>query len=102
VHVRVLLNFDFPCLRPFPSGDEWTTWKNVEGQTTAIRNHLKSQSHEKVWHDMVLLKQLKGWETLGTSNKNSPSGEHEPFSLPGFYNRLVKWIAVDDQVRAIS
>ncbi|KAJ7790833.1 hypothetical protein B0H14DRAFT_2625605 [Mycena olivaceomarginata] len=79
------------------TGDEWTTWKNVKGQTTAIHNHLKSQSHEKVWHDIVLLKQLKGWETLGTSNKNSPSGEHEPFSLPGFYNRLVKWIAVDDQ-----
>ncbi|KAJ7794068.1 hypothetical protein B0H14DRAFT_2622246 [Mycena olivaceomarginata] len=91
-----------PFRHRHPRGDQWTTWKNVKGQTTAIHNHLKSQSHEKVWHDIVLLKQLKGWETLGTSNKNSPSGEHEPFSLPGFYNRLVKWIAVDDQVRAIS
>lgn len=53
----------------------------------------------KIWRDMVLLKQLKGWETLGTSNKETPSGDREPFSIPGMYERLVKWIAVDDQVR---
>lgn len=81
------------------SGDDWTTWKNVEGQTTAIRNHLKT--HDKLWSDLVLLKQLKGWDRMGTSNKNSPSGEREAFSLPGFYERLVKWIAVDDQVRLV-
>ncbi|KAJ7482847.1 hypothetical protein B0H11DRAFT_1807231, partial [Mycena galericulata] len=34
---------------------------------------------------------------MGTSNKNCSSGEREEFSLPGFYERLVKWIAVDDQ-----
>ncbi|KAJ6620952.1 hypothetical protein B0H10DRAFT_2432551 [Mycena sp. CBHHK59/15] len=77
--------------------DEWTTWKNVEGQTTAIRKHLRSPAQNKLWRDLVLLKQLKGWETLGTSNKDSPCGEREEFSLPGFYERLVKWIAVDDQ-----
>ncbi|KAJ7735047.1 hypothetical protein B0H16DRAFT_1765616 [Mycena metata] len=79
------------------TGNNWTTWRNVDGQTSAIRNHLKSESHAKVWRDMVLLKQLKGWETLGTSNKETPSGTRETFSLPGFYERLVKWIAVDDQ-----
>ena len=44
----------------------------------------------------MLLKQLKGWETIGASTKPAP-GEREEFSLPGFYERLVKWIAVDDQ-----
>jgi hypothetical protein len=77
-----------------------SVWRNVEGQTTSIRNHLKSDEHVKVSRDMVLLKQLKGWETLGTSNKHTP-GERETFSIPGFYNRLVKWIAVDDRVRVI-
>ncbi|KAJ7803186.1 hypothetical protein B0H14DRAFT_3778595 [Mycena olivaceomarginata] len=38
-----------------------------------------------------------GWETLGTSNKHTPARERETSSIPGFYNRLVKWIAVDDQ-----
>ena len=77
--------------------DSWSTWKNVEGQTTAIRNHLKLK-HGRYWRDMVLLKHLKGWKKLGTSNKDSPSGQHETFSLDGFYDRLTKWIAVDDQV----
>ncbi|KAJ7702894.1 hypothetical protein B0H16DRAFT_736274 [Mycena metata] len=77
--------------------DNWTTWRNVEGQTTAIRNHLKSGEHGKLWHDMVVLQKLKGWETLGTAYKDTSSGEHKEFLLPGFYTRLVKWIAVDDQ-----
>ena len=69
--------------------DSWSTWKNVEGQTTAIRNHLKLK-HGRYWQDMVLLKHLKGWKKLGTSNKDSPSGQHETFSLDGFYDRLTK------------
>lgn len=79
--------------------DDWTSWKNVEGQTDAIRTHLK-KAHGKYWREMVLLKQLKGWTKFGTSNNasESPVVEREPFSLEGFYDRLTKWIAVDDQV----
>lgn len=66
----------------------------------AIRNHL--QRHGSLWRDVVLLKQLKGWEKMGISHKDSPSGGRERFSLPGFYERLVKWIAVDDQVRLLT
>ncbi|KAJ7855527.1 hypothetical protein B0H13DRAFT_1903049 [Mycena leptocephala] len=44
-------------------------------QTTAIRNHIKSQ-HRKVWRDIVIEK-LKGWNKLSTSNKNSPFDERE-------------------------
>jgi hypothetical protein len=47
---------------------------------------------------MVLANKLKGWRELGTSNKNSPTGDRETFTLDGFYHRLTKWVAVDDQV----
>jgi hypothetical protein len=77
--------------------ERWSTWKNVDGQTTAIRNHLKAE-HGKIWRVLVLLKQIKGWETIGASTETAP-GEREEFSIPGFYNRLVKWIAVDDRAR---
>jgi hypothetical protein len=77
--------------------EKWSTWKNVDGQTTAIQNHLKVE-HGKVWRELILLKQLKGWETIGASTQTAP-GEREEFSIPGFYDRLVKWIAVDDQAR---
>ncbi|KAJ7834015.1 hypothetical protein B0H13DRAFT_2110220 [Mycena leptocephala] len=73
----------------------WSAWKNVNGQTKAIRRHLQSE-HGKVWKDMVLLKQLKNWETLEASTTQAPD-EREEFSLPGLYESLVKWIAVDDQ-----
>lgn len=54
--------------------NDWTSWKNVEGQTDTIHNHLK-KAHGKYWHEVVLLKQLKGWTTFGTSNKASPAAE---------------------------
>lgn len=49
------------------------------------------------------MKQLKGWMQLGVTASEKPQGIHhprarEPFSLAGFYERLIKWIAVDDQV----
>ncbi|KAJ7794573.1 hypothetical protein B0H14DRAFT_2621774 [Mycena olivaceomarginata] len=81
----------------FCSLERWSTWKNVDGQTPAIRNHLKAE-HGKIWRVLVLLKQIKGGETIGASTETAP-GERKEFSIPGFYNRLVKWIAVDDQAR---
>ncbi|KAF7330238.1 putative AC transposase [Mycena venus] len=75
--------------------EKWTTWKNVEGQTASIRHHLKT-THTKVWKELVFLKKLKGYETLGAANNQDP-GEREEFSIPVFYDKLAKWIAVDDQ-----
>ncbi|KAJ6597887.1 hypothetical protein B0H10DRAFT_1959640 [Mycena sp. CBHHK59/15] len=80
--------------------DKWRTWKNVDGQTSVIRDHLKAD-HYRVWVDVVFHKKLKGWNTIGASRK-AAAGEHEEFSLPGFYDRLAKWIAVDDQVRIFA
>ncbi|KAJ6475550.1 hypothetical protein C8R45DRAFT_1102828 [Mycena sanguinolenta] len=80
---------------PFFKPEQWKTWKNVDGQTQVIRDHPKT--HRKVWSDLVLLKHLKGWETIGALTQTT-AGEREEFSLPGFYERLVKWIASIDVV----
>jgi hypothetical protein len=79
-----------------------TIWKNVEGQNKAIRTHL--HKHGKHWLDIVVSKKLKGWKTIRLRSKNSTSEEHprEPFTLEGFLDRLVRWVTVDDQVRAYS
>ncbi|KAJ7026472.1 hypothetical protein C8F04DRAFT_1190538 [Mycena alexandri] len=79
----------------FCTGEKWTVWRNGEGQTGNIRHHLRTE-HYKLWSDLVVLKKLKGWESVGISAKTA-AGEREEFSLPGFHERLVKWIAVDDQ-----
>jgi hypothetical protein len=55
--------------------------------------------HLKVWQDVVVLEKLKGWKDIGTSPSYLESGQREKFSIEGFYERLLRWIAVDDQVR---
>ncbi|CAA7268998.1 unnamed protein product [Cyclocybe aegerita] len=53
-----------------------------------------------MWREVVLLKQLKGWEELGVKGcveDGQNERERETFTLAGFYQRLVRWIAVDDQ-----
>jgi hypothetical protein len=65
----------------------------------AIRAHLRKHH----WHNYrqdVIAERLKGWRTIdGTiSSSQTASQEQEPFSLKGFYERLVGWVVVDDQV----
>jgi hypothetical protein len=83
------------------SENKWKVWRNVSGQTTAIRNHLKDE-HETVWREVVLLEKLKGWKEIGNHPSHSSSDpetrRNERFSIEGFYERLLRWIAVDDQV----
>ncbi|KAF5378856.1 hypothetical protein D9615_006941 [Tricholomella constricta] len=76
----------------------------VEGQTASIRDHLHMK-HWKVYRELVVAEKLKGWEEtarLGPDYRPNGSETHntadrEPFTLQGFYSRLAKWIAVDDQ-----
>ncbi|PPR02336.1 hypothetical protein CVT24_011679 [Panaeolus cyanescens] len=72
----------------------WTTWKNVSGQSKCIQNHLKS-AHKKLWREMVMINRLKGWDQQCSDNPESR--ERLPFSIEGFHEHLVKWIAVNDQ-----
>lgn len=64
------------------------------GQTSCVRNHLKND-HGEMWLKIVISQELKGWQDAA---RNSNHRDREPFSLGGFNERLLKWIAVDDQV----
>jgi hypothetical protein len=82
-----------------PRWPKWQTWKNKYPQSDTIREHM-ALHHGKAWREIVVLNKLKGWEDidLPTIGKNN----REPFSLEGFYQRLVRWVSVDDQVREES
>ncbi|GLB45637.1 putative encoded by [Lyophyllum shimeji] len=75
--------------------DEWHVWSNTNPQTATIREHLISKHYDK-FRVAVLTNKLKGWETFGHA-PGARGKEREPFSLEGFYERFVRWIAVDDQ-----
>ncbi|GLB37952.1 putative encoded by [Lyophyllum shimeji] len=75
--------------------DEWHVWSNTNPQTATIRDHLISKHYDK-FRVAVLTNKLKGWETFGRAPE-ARGKEREPFSLEGFYERFVRWIAVDDQ-----
>ncbi|KDQ54439.1 hypothetical protein JAAARDRAFT_49389 [Jaapia argillacea MUCL 33604] len=83
-----------------PYVEKWRTWKCMSGMATTIRKHLK-KDHGEMWRGVVITEKLKGWEELkaGCCPGLSEVGcnEHEPFSVEGFLDHLVKWIAVDDQ-----
>lgn len=61
--------------------------------------------HWAVYRELVLSQKLKGWEAIARGEVPEAAGgpkrsthAREPFPLEGFYTRLLKWIAVDDQV----
>lgn len=74
-------------------------WKNVNGQTEAIRTHLAS-AHAEDYRNLVISFQLKGHE----QHARAPAGvgedgqvkTREPFTFAGFHERLVRWIVSDD------
>ncbi|THU83592.1 hypothetical protein K435DRAFT_871131 [Dendrothele bispora CBS 962.96] len=71
-------------------------WRNSDGQTKTLRKHLRS--HGKTWTEIILIKKLKGWEKLARDlPTETETRARPPFTLEGFYERLLKWIAVDDQ-----
>ena len=45
---------------------------------------------------MVITHELKGWEDHISTAGAFPK-QHEKFTLEGFYEPLVRWVAVDDQ-----
>ncbi|KAF5319548.1 hypothetical protein D9619_008318 [Psilocybe cf. subviscida] len=80
--------------------DIWHTWKNSDGQTTTIRQHLLKH-HQLSWEDMVIKEQLKNWQTVEQGRLDALRKGikiiKEPFTSDVFYERLVRWVATDDQ-----
>lgn len=58
--------------------------------------------HLKVWREMVVKMSLKGWEDRVDVASRHRRGDTEEFTLQGFYDRLLKWVAVDDQVHSVA
>lgn len=82
---------------------DWTTWANVDGQSKTIRKHMEKE-HGDLWRTSVWNLKLKGWQTVLRPEDiaQDPPSEQEKFSIKGFYKRLIRWIAVDDQVKDLS
>lgn len=85
------------------SGRDWHAWKNINGQTENMRKHLH-EVHWPVYRELVISNKLKGWEAVAqgevpevAGGSRRPEPAREPFSLEGFYSRLLKWVSVDDQ-----
>ena len=64
---------------------------------TVTRKHLKT-CHPHLYRHFVITNKLKGWETIDDGHDWNGSYERAEFTLDGFYQRLIRWIAVDDQV----
>lgn len=84
--------------------EEWKLWKNTGGITGTIRDHLSGKAHGTAWRETVTAQKLKGWEKLqdhdaAPNATASPKGARDgPFDIKIFYELLLRWIVVDDQV----
>lgn len=70
-------------------------WNHRDGMTSCYRRHLK-ENHLDDWVAECIAKQLKNSEKL---KETQTEAERVPFTQEMFKHLLMKWIAVDDQVR---
>ncbi|KAI0715728.1 hypothetical protein C8Q72DRAFT_881691 [Fomitopsis betulina] len=94
--------------RDQPEDGAWHLWRCQNGQTTAIRNHLK-RYHTEEWRQAVIDHQLKDWEELAfkpdTDTRiglQQPRGDSEPFTQTGFNKRISHFVTGNDQSRPYS
>lgn len=87
--------------------ETWKCWKNTGGITGAIRAHLSGKAHAAAWRADVIAQKLKGWENIKvhdsaapdpTTTANPTGARVGPFDIKVFYELLLRWIVVDDQV----
>jgi hypothetical protein len=74
---------------------KWHTYKNVDGIVTNLRNHLTSE-HLAIYEGYLANKEQSDALLPGRQRSESFA---QPFTLEGFYERLVRWVVADDQVR---
>jgi hypothetical protein len=77
---------------------EWYPYKNVDGITTSIRNHLKS--HHSAEYDKIVrtLKLKHSDEAAGPILATPSRSRASKFDINEWNRMLIKWIVVDDQV----
>ena len=72
--------------------------------TQTIRDHLNKRHYDE-WAMEVIANELKDFENVKTSlsdvsgyQPRTVNAPKEPFTLDGFYSRLMRWVVSDDQV----
>jgi hypothetical protein len=77
---------------------EWFPYKNVDGVTSTLRNHLKSR-HNDEFETVVHTLKLKHSNEVPGPTLTTPSRSCAPkFDLNTWHQLLIKWIITDDQV----
>ena len=84
--------------RPDILCSEWYPYKNVDGVTTTIRNHLRGR-HKDEFEAVVHTLKLKHSNEVPGLTLTTPSRSRAPkFDLNTWHQLLIKWIVTDDQV----
>lgn len=72
----------------------WQVYKNCDGVVTTLRTHLRSK-HDTTYEGYL---RTGTWETALCQNKGHTD---EPFHLAGFFEHLIQWMVIDDQVSSV-
>ena len=89
--IHLLSNITMAC-------SEWHAYKNVDGITTTIRNHLKTH-HGAKYSKIVCTLKLKHSDEVPRQTLTTPSRSRAPrFDLNTWHQLLIEWIVSDDQV----
>ena len=101
--LRTPLNDDEPFifLRPKSSAvacrlcwhqDKWQAYKNCDGVVTTLRTHMMNKHNDE--YEGYL--RTDAWEAALRQHKGGHT--KESFCLAGFFERLIRWMVIDDQV----
>jgi hypothetical protein len=88
----------FTLLYHGTSDVEWHPYKNVDGITTTLRNHLKAH-HGPEYNKIVQTLKLKHSSETPCLTITTPSKSRAAkFDLTVWHQLLIKWVVMDDQV----
>ena len=74
----------------------WKVYKIGDGVVSTLRNHLRTQ-HQAIYEGYL---RTEAWEIEQRTHKATHT-DNEPFHLAGFFERLLRWMVVDDQVSSV-
>lgn len=74
---------------------KWQAYKNCDGVVTTLRTHMRNK-HELEYEGYL---RTDAWETALRQLKGGHT--KEPFCLTGFFERLIRWMVIDDQVSIV-
>jgi hypothetical protein len=99
VQVRLSILYFMGMVLTYNTRREWQVYRNTDGITTTLRNHLKLR-HSEEYERVVLCLKLKHSNEFDNpmptvSSDSSPRG---PFTIDKWIMLMIRWIVTDDQV----